>query len=293
MTSINPELYKLSEKVASLTSQNILPFNDNAQPETREFLQKVIDILIDYTELCFNRDEKIVDFHHPDCLKELIDMKLPFKGQPLQALINDCANVLKYQVKSGHVHFMNQLSTGLDVISMAGEWLTATANANMFTYEVAPVFILMEHATLKKMRRIIGFTEGDSVMTPGGTIANLYGILLARYNKFPNVKKAGSSCLPSNLCVFTSDQSHYSIKLGCAVSGIGTDNCVTVPSDIGGRMIPTELERLICERLEMGHCPIMVNATAGTTVLGAFDPLNKISDICRKYNLWMHVDVKV
>lgn len=25
-------------------------------------------------------------------------------------------------------------------------------------------------------------------------------------------------------------------------------------------------------------------------VLGAFDDLNKISDICEKYNLWLHVD---
>jgi glutamate decarboxylase len=220
-------------------------------------------------------------------------MKLPFKGQPLQVLINDCANVLKYQVKSGHVHFMNQLSTGIDIISMAGEWLTAAANANMFTYEVAPVFIIMEHVTLKKMRRIIGFQTGDSIMSPGGTIANLYGILMARHKKFPDTKTAGSSCWPSNLCVFTSDQCHYSVKLGCAVSGIGTDNCVAVPTDHGGRMIPAELERLICERLEIGHCPIMVNATAGTTVLGAFDPLSKIADICQKYKLWMHVDVSL
>ena len=41
--------------------------------------------------------------------------------------------------------------------SLAGEWLTATANTNMFTYEIAPVFILMEHEVLKKMREIIGF----------------------------------------------------------------------------------------------------------------------------------------
>ena len=32
---------------------------------------------------------------------------------------------------------------------MAGEWLAATTNTNMFTYEIAPVFIMMEHEVFK------------------------------------------------------------------------------------------------------------------------------------------------
>lgn len=50
---------------------------------------------------------------------------------------------------------------------MAGEWLTATANTNMFTYEIAPVFILMESVVLAKMREIIGWKGGDSIFAPG------------------------------------------------------------------------------------------------------------------------------
>ena len=30
----------------------------------------------------------------------------------------------------------------------------------------------------------------------------------------------------------------------------------------------------------------------GTTVLGAFDPLDPIADICEKYNCWFHIDVR-
>lgn len=40
-----------------------------------------------------------------------------------------------------------------------------------------------------------------------------------------------------------------------------------------------------------GFVPFFVSATAGTTVYGAFDPLIAISDVCKKYNVWMHVDV--
>ena len=30
-----------------------------------------------------------------------------------------------------HPHYFNQLSCGLDIVSLAGEWLTAAANTNM------------------------------------------------------------------------------------------------------------------------------------------------------------------
>ena len=40
-----------------------------------------------------------------------------------------------------------------------------------------------------------------------------------------------------------------------------------------------------------GCVPMFVNATAGSTVYGAFDPINEIADICEKYNMWLHVDV--
>lgn len=55
-------------------------------------------------------------------------------------------------------------------------------------------------------------------------------------------------------------------------------------------MIPSELDRLIDESKEKGETPFYVNATAGTTVLGSFDPFNEIADICEKHKLWMHVD---
>ena len=83
------------------------------------------------------------------------------------------SSYLRYQVKTGHPHFFNQLSQGLDIVSMAGEWLAATANANMFTYEIAPVFIMMEHTVLLKMREVLGWEEGDSILAPGGSISNM------------------------------------------------------------------------------------------------------------------------
>jgi glutamate/tyrosine decarboxylase-like PLP-dependent enzyme len=55
-------------------------------------------------------------------------------------------------------------------------------------------------------------------------------------------------------------------------------------------MIPSELEKLVQKALSENRTPFYVNATAGTTVMGSFDPFEDIAAICRRYNLWLHID---
>lgn len=292
MSGLDASKYKLSSKVANLKYEDLLPNNEESQAETREFLKTIMEMLIDYVELVFSRDEPVLDFHQPDCLKKKLDMEIPTgEGIPLNQLVTDCATTLRLQVKSGHRRFMNQLANGLDIFSMAGEWLAATANSNTFTYEVSPVFITMEHLVLKKMREVIGWNTGDSTFAPGGTISNLYSVLVARFKKFPDVKPKGMSAIPGQLVVFTSEQSHYSLKIACAVTGIGTENLINVEADEFGRMCPEALDKKIAEQKSQGRIPIMVNATSGTTVFGAFDPIDKLAAVCKKHDVWLHVDV--
>ncbi|XP_065336093.1 glutamate decarboxylase [Cloeon dipterum] len=282
--------YKLPANVGKLHFKDLLPVNPNGEENTRIFLSKLNEILTDFVRDTSDRNEKVLHFKFPEDMRASLDLDLADGPVDLQQLLDDCHVTLKNQVKTGHPRFFNQLSCGLDLISMAGEWLTATANTNMFTYEIAPVFILMEYVVLERMRQIIGWKGGDSILAPGGSISNLYAFLAARHKMFPQYKEKGLTSVPGQLVMFTSDQCHYSVKSCASVCGLGTDNCVEVPSDERGRMIPSELERLIVERKSKGHIPFFVNATSGTTVLGAFDPINDIADICEKYNCWLHID---
>ncbi|XP_036592176.1 glutamate decarboxylase 1-like [Trichosurus vulpecula] len=261
---------------------------------TECFLLEVVDILLCYIRKTFDEKSKILDFHHPHQLLEGLDgfnLELSEEPEPLEQLLVDCRDTLKYGVKTGHPRFFNQLSSGLDMIGLAGEWLTATANTNMFTYEISPVFIVMEMILLKKMHEIIGWgeTEADGIFSPGGSISNLYGILVARYKKFPEVKTKGMAALPQ-IALFVSEHSHYSIRKTAAVLGLGTDNVIEVKCDERGKMIPLELEENVLRAKRMGLTPFCVSATAGTTVYGAFDPLDNIADVCERHSLWMHVD---
>lgn len=88
-------------------------------------------------------------------------------------------------------------------------------------------------------------------------------------------------------------QGHYSIAKAAHWIGLGTDNLIIVASDSTGEMIPAELENKIVKALEQKKVPFFVNATAGTTVLGAYDPLEPLALVCQKYGVWLHVDVRL
>lgn len=86
-------------------------------------------------------------------------------------------------------------------------------------------------------------------------------------------------------------KAHYSLTKSVNWLGIGTDNLIAVKTDSYGCMIPEELNKAIENVIKEGRKPFFVNATAGTTVLGAFDDFEKIAHVCNKHNIWMHVDV--
>ncbi|XP_006634608.2 glutamate decarboxylase 1 [Lepisosteus oculatus] len=282
-----------TKNFSTIYSTDLLPTKNGEEP-TKHFLLEVVNILLNYVKKSFDRSSKVLDFHYPHQLKEGLEgfsLDLPDQPENLEQVLVDCRDTLKYGVKTGHPRFFNQLSSGLDIIGLAGEWLTSAANTNIFTFEISPVFILMEEVLLKKMQEKIGWPaeERDGIFSPGGSISNLYSVLLARYHFFPEVKTKGMAAVP-RLALFTSEHSHYSIRKAAAVLGIGTENVFMVKCDERGKMIPSELEFSILKAKVMGSVPFYVNATAGTTVYGAFDPLSEIADVCEKHNLWMHVD---
>nr|KAF6392046.1 glutamate decarboxylase 2 [Pipistrellus kuhlii] len=284
---------KADVNYAFLHATDLLPACDGERP-TLAFLQDVMDILLQYVVKSFDRSTKVIDFHYPNELLQEYNWELADQPQNLEEILMHCQTTLKYAIKTGHPRYFNQLSTGLDMVGLAADWLTSTANTNMFTYEIAPVFVLLEYVTLKKMREIIGWPggSGDGIFSPGGAISNMYAMLIARFKMFPEVKEKGMAAVP-RLIAFTSEHSHFSLKKGAAALGIGTDSVILIKCDERGKMIPSDLERRIIEAKQKGFVPFLVSATAGTTVYGAFDPLLAVADICKKYKIWMHVDVSI
>lgn len=257
-----------------------------------KFMKSFVDMLLE--DAIFkgtSRENQVVEWMEPAALHSAVDLKLSDQGVSHKELLSLARNVIKYSVKTGHPRFVNQLYSSVDPYGLLGQWLTDALNPSVYTYEVSPVFSLMEEELLCEMRKIVGWKDGrgEGIFCPGGSIANGYAINLARQYRFPQLKELGL-CGGGKLIVFTSRDAHYSVKKLSAFLGIGTNNVYEVKTDDRGKMCISDLEAQIKKVLEENAIPFMVSATAGTTVLGAYDPLRDIAMCCKKYNLWFHVD---
>ena len=70
---------------------------------------------------------------------------------------------------------------------------------------MSPVFFLMEAEVTQKMRSLIGWSHGNGIFAPGGSVSNLYGLIAARHHKFPETKEKGTLHLPQ-MVIFASTE---------------------------------------------------------------------------------------
>ncbi|KAM8862901.1 acidic amino acid decarboxylase GADL1-like isoform 2-T2 [Spinachia spinachia] len=142
--------------------------------EGQLFLNDAFKIIMEEV-LCKEADvkQKVCEWKEPEELSGLLDLELRETGEPQERLLQRVKDVAKYSIKTGHPRFFNQLFAGVDYHALAGRFLTEALNTNLYTYEVAPVFVLMENEILRGMRQLVGWTDGDGIFCPGGSISNM------------------------------------------------------------------------------------------------------------------------
>ncbi|GAV03370.1 hypothetical protein RvY_13801 [Ramazzottius varieornatus] len=260
----------------------------------QRLIRRVVDILLETWEHQTDEGGKILDFNMPDKLMKIFTLELGEKGAADDELVPICQSIVDLSLHAGHPAFYNQLWGGLDEYGLLSAWMVEALHTSVYTYEVAPLFTLMETYLIQHIgKELIGYPDVDNIgglFNAGGSISNMMAIQLARYKQNPSVKTRGNHAFDKPLIILTSVEAHYSIQKAANVLGIGTDNVWKVPTDDNGCMRPNKLEEEIGRAGKEGKLPVMVNATSGTTVLGAYDPLDQVAKICEKHKIWMHVD---
>lgn len=224
-------------------------------------------------------------------LKQTLDLAL--RNQPMNwdVLTGELQRIQSSSVSTHSPYFMNQLFSGVNPEMLLAENFIAQTKSTMATYEASPVFTLIEQEVVQNLGELAGWPKNkiEGVAVPGGSAANFMALHCARQRKFLNYKTEG---LPAGtrVQIFVSEEAHYSFQKACAVLGFGTSSLVAVKADSMGRMSATDLSLKIQKCLDKKAVPLMVCATAGTTVLGAFDPIDQIAAVCKPFDIWLHVD---
>jgi sulfinoalanine decarboxylase/sulfinoalanine decarboxylase/aspartate 1-decarboxylase len=184
--------------------------------------------------------------------------------------------------------FFNQLFGGRNDKAVLGDLLAVVLNNSMYTYKAGGAQIGVEKVIIRTICDMIGWdATSNGTIAPGGSMTNFMSMLMARDAADSTTPYSG---VQQKMTVYTSKESHYSTPKNAAFAGIGRDQVRYVDTDNQGRMDVHHLTQLISEDLLNGYNPIMVNCTAGTTVLGSFDPIKPVRELCDAHGMWLHVD---
>ena len=185
----------------------------------------------------------------------------------------------------GSDRFFAYIPSGGLYQSALGDFIAAVTNRYSGVGHAAPGAARLEQTLVNWLAEIVGYpddAEGD--LTSGASMAALSAIVTAREACGINSRKV------LDAVVYLTSQMHHTFSKALRIAGLG--DCVVreVPVDSSLRMDAGELRRLIEEDRNSGLTPWLIAATAGTTDVGAVDPLNAIADIAESFKLWFHVD---
>ena len=169
-----------------------------------------------------------------------------------------------------HPRYAGQMLKPPHPVAIAGYLAAMTVNPNNHALDGGPATGAMEKEVVADLAAMFGLPEGSlGHLTSSGTIANLEALWVARQ-------------LAPGRAVAHSQEAHYTHARMCEVLGVES---VAVPADAAGRMDLDALEDL----LAAGRVGTVV-LTAGTTGLGAVDPIAEALALRDRYGCRLHVD---
>ena len=170
-------------------------------------------------------------------------------------------------------------------ISSLADYMVDVTNRFAGIFYANPGAVRMENMLIRWMCGLVKYpkTAGGNLAS-GGSVANLIAIITAR-----DAKKLKSKHYHKAV-VYLSKQTHHCIDKALRIAGLR--DCIKryIPLDEKFRMIPEEIEKTIKSDKKKGLIPWLVIGSAGTTDIGAIDPLIEIGKIAKKNNLWYHID---
>jgi aromatic-L-amino-acid decarboxylase len=226
-------------------------------------------------------------------LRAALDEPLPQCGADFDALLNALeATVFRYSRHNAHPRFFGYVSSPGTPINAIGSMLQSALNINVTCWRSGPAATEMEHVTVNWLKEMLAYpADAAGLFTSGGSMANFAAIAAALAAKAPvNVLREGVAAIGRPMCLYVSEEGHFSVAKAAGMLGLGEANVRRVRTDRRLHIDLADLDRLVSADRAAGRIPFCVVANAGTTATGAVDPLGELADFARLQHLWLHVD---
>lgn len=175
--------------------------------------------------------------------------------------------------------------------SLLAEMLTSAIGAQCMKWETSPAAAELEEKVLNWLKIMMGLpSDWSGVIQDTASTSTLASILTAR-EKYSDFKVNQSGLMDfKQYRVYCSAETHSSIEKAVKIAGIGKDNLVKIECNDDFSINAEKLGNAIESDISNGFVPLCIIATIGTTGSTAVDDLYKISEIKKKYNIWLHID---
>jgi len=217
---------------------------------------------------------------------------LPLDPQPSEAIYEEfLTNVLPYPIGNTHPRFWGWVFGTGTVFGALAELLAASMNTNSGDLDNHSA-IHVEKQVIDWLKEMLGFSASASgVLTSGCSAANLLGLAVARNAKAGfDVRQEGMHAAAKRLVLYASQEIHSSVQKAVELLGLGGDALRLVPVNNRFQMDLVSLTETIAEDRRRGRQPFCVVGAAGTVNTGAIDDLDALADVCRREDLWLHID---
>jgi aromatic-L-amino-acid decarboxylase len=179
--------------------------------------------------------------------------------------------------------------------SLLAEMLTSTLAAQCMLWQTSPAGTEMETRMMEWLRDMLGLpAEFRGVIQDSATSSTLSALLVGREKATGWRGNEDGLCALGaegvKLTVYVSEEAHSSIEKTMKVVGYGRACLRSIAADDDFAMRPEQLRQAIERDIADGFTPACVTACIGGTGTGAIDPLRAIGEICREYDIWLHVD---
>ena len=169
-------------------------------------------------------------------------------------------------------------------------------NQGVTNWLVSPGGVMLEELCTQVLCRLFDLSdEADATFMYCGTYANQQALYMALHRKAEqagfNLNESGLSGFsnPNKLTVISSEDAHFSLKHAVRILGLGDQALISLPVDENRKLDLNKLKSCI-EKNRKEKDIFCIVATAGTTSTGSVDPIQQITELGRKYNIWIHVD---